>query len=503
MVQFVKEMHNHEPFSKWDSSMIQMRPFAKEHILCDKVTGFYPEGAGEKTMTFEVPKLNDLIDSMYLQIQMPGLDATAANRFSCYAWGLGYLMWQYAELKIGANKLHSTPSDFMEIMSELRAPAGKRLREMVFKWDNVSWHNLEDLSSRPFTMWVPLRFFFSDQPGNAIKLLGLQNNQIDVTVRLRPIHQWAVAMGMSGSGVMSSGVDTDLPLVNGAPLNWGSTGLKVDLMIGVVTLSQAEGDEMAARTHHIVYTHFQTTMNHTEERGVPFPLGSDQVKITNHSFRYPCRSLVMAIADGKRASIAPQDTDFGAGNSAYVADDHQLFKSGVRALMGNRVSLLEMNVLDDGCLGVTGGSDVTSAGVKKYSAATGLGPWLPKNRYDYRMAGETGEELEPLANLNIKFGGDNRIADDIPGSYFRLVQPFEHFRHMPRKGIYTYSFDDDSASDSVFSSGANLTQLTNVEFTFTASRVSTRENPLELYYWIEHWQILKAHNGQIHPKFNG
>lgn len=486
--------------SKWDRTMYFVQPFAREHITCDKITNFFKEGTGAKQIQFEIPKINDLIDGMYIVSKWPGLPkSTNAGNLACYVWGLGYAFWQSFELKIGNNRMAHVPSDYMEAMSELTSAPGKLLREMVFKWEDVSWHNLQEMSSRPFTLYTPLKLWFTEKAGNALNLGGLSQSSIDATLHVRAMKDFVVNVPFQDSGSMPHIQRDDVypKDSNGDSLTWASFEENpINLLISVVTLQQSVAQAMANQITHYVVTTFQTTVNPTEEHGVPFPLGSDRVQIINHPFRYPCRSVIWAIADANRTSLVTPAMDAAAMKP---------YTSGVRALYGARASLAEYNVLDDGCQVPDTFVDGVkfSAGIKKFSAETGRGPWLPKNRYDYRMGDDDGEEIEPLHQMTVKFSGDHRIDETLPGSYFRTVQPFEHWRRIPRMGIYTYSFDDDSASQTTYSSGANFTQLSNAELSFTASRKSTAANPLELHYWIEHWQVYKLQRGTIHVRFNG
>lgn len=485
--------------SKWNRTMYYMAPFAREHITCEKINNFYREGTGAKAIQFEIPKVNDLIDAMYIVSKWPGLPkSTNAGHLACYVWGLGYAFWQSIEIKIGSNKMAHPSSDYMEVMSELTAPPGKLLREMVFKWEDASWHNLQEMSSRPFTLYTPLHLWFSEKAGNALNLGGLGQSAIDATLHVRPMKNFVVSVPYSDSGTLPNiqGDDVMPKDAQGASLTWASfEETPINLLISVVTLHKEVANAMALQEMHYMVTDYQTTINETEEHGVPFPLGSDKVVLNNHPFRFPCRAVIWTIADANRASLMTPSID---------AANLRPYTSGVRALYGARASLSEYNVLEDGCQVPDAFVDGQkfSAAIKKFSASTGRGPWLPKNRYDYRMADEAGEKCEPLRQMAIKFGGDHRIDETLDGAYFRLVQPFEHWRRIPREGIYSYSFDDDSASQTVFSSGANMTLLNSPEFVFTANRKSTSTAPLELHYWITHWQIFKQTKGQVHKKFH-
>ena len=148
-----------------------------------------------------------------------------------------------------------------------------------------------------------------------------------------------------------------------------------------------------------------------------------------------------------------------------------------------------------------------SADVKRYCADSGAGPWLPRNRYDYRLADDAGVEVEPLKSLQIQLDGNNRWTEDQihPGAFFRLVQPLEHYNCATlRKGLYSLNFGGDHTLHHVASLGSdlNLTGHALADFEFTASRPSTATTPLELVLWFEHHQIYKVSGGTLKALFN-
>jgi len=56
------------------------------------------------------------------------------------------------------------------------------------------------------------------------------------------------------------------------------------------------------------------------------------------------------------------------------------------------------------------------------------------DKFNYGNAGE-----EPVTDANLQLNGHERF-DKREGSYFRLVQPFQHHTAIPKKQIYVYSF---------------------------------------------------------------
>ena len=61
------------------------------------------------------------------------------------------------------------------------------------------------------------------------------------------------------------------------------------------------------------------------------------------------------------------------------------------------------------------------------------------NKFNYTAFNTAKEAVEPVTSANLQLNGHDRF-DAREGSYFRLVQPFQHHTRIPGKHIYVYSF---------------------------------------------------------------
>ena len=64
---------------------------------------------------------------------------------------------------------------------------------------------------------------------------------------------------------------------------------------------------------------------------------------------------------------------------------------------------------------------------------------IDKNDYFNFAADDNGVVVDPLESAKILLNGHDRFSER-PGSYFRLVQPYQHHTRVPKKHIYVYSF---------------------------------------------------------------
>ena len=105
-----------------------------------------------------------------------------------------------------------------------------------------------------------------------------------------------------------------------------------------------------------------------------------------------------------------------------------------------------------------------------------------------------GPDTEPVESGLIFINGNRRFSER-SGSYFRLVQPFQHHTRTPYKKVYCYSFAL-SPEDATPSGSLNFTRVDTAHLaltfpeTFAEQRISGR-----IRSYARSWNILKVANG--------
>jgi hypothetical protein len=149
----------------------------------------------------------DLLYKTYVEVQLPYL-GTDGNAFE---WNneqgrLGYNLLDYVELDIGGQIIDKQYSEFMFLWDSLTSDiqTSAKLWAMVGKGKAAGASTLDDTTGcstqpatgrpvLPNTLYIPLFFFFTRNPGLALPLISLQYHEVKINV------QWNQPKTIAGS----------------------------------------------------------------------------------------------------------------------------------------------------------------------------------------------------------------------------------------------------------------------------------------------------------------
>jgi hypothetical protein len=150
-----------------------------------------------RKVTCTISRNGDLINRMYLQVDLPNLGATDA-----YNDWVGHGIVKSVEIEIGGQRIDKHYGDWLHIWNELSQTAGhwEGYRKMVEGTlpDDVT------LDSDARTVVVPLQFWFCRNPGLALPLIALQYHEVKVNI------EFASATDVSDSTTVTSGMNASL-----------------------------------------------------------------------------------------------------------------------------------------------------------------------------------------------------------------------------------------------------------------------------------------------------
>ena len=175
----------------------------------------------------KIPRHGDLLSDMYLTLQLPDIyNKRQPNGFSHeFAWvrQIGLRMISRVGLYVGGSKVQEYSSDWLAAKfqldqnldsfekwshlvgdhPEMYAPASGAYADPSGGYpDVVSYPGLANQLNAPTIpareVNIPLGFFFSDSPGLALPLIGLQYHDVEIQITLRPLRELYTILDLSG-----------------------------------------------------------------------------------------------------------------------------------------------------------------------------------------------------------------------------------------------------------------------------------------------------------------
>lgn len=147
-----------------------------------------------KKVTCLVSRNGDLINRVYLQANLPAVDAPTAS----FRWvdDVGHHLISEVELEIGGQRIDRQTGDWLQIWSELTVAAGHKVgyRKMIGSYPLYADDGTAIASSLQYygsdaktetTIWVPLQFWFCRNVGLSLPLIALQYHEVKINMTFR------------------------------------------------------------------------------------------------------------------------------------------------------------------------------------------------------------------------------------------------------------------------------------------------------------------------------
>jgi len=300
------------------------------------------------------------------------------------------------------------------------------------------------------TLYIPLLFWFCRNPGLALPLVALQYHEVKINIDFRPIGEclWAVTdIAATGSSAVSVTQAYQQSLV------------AASIYVDFIFLDTDERRKMASNPHEYLIEQLQYTGDES--------VGSSSNKI-KINFNHPCKELIWVVQPDANVDYC---SSLIPGNALYKVLGSQAFNytDAIDALppaihvFGGDTALSGTGAfISGGVFQMAGALDglVTSAATFGLSAGNAAGRTGTDNVFDavagttnngsyvsdagtYVLA-ETALDMHcwgenPVVTAKLQLNGQDRISER-EGSYFDVVQPFQHHTRAPDTGINVYSF---------------------------------------------------------------
>ena len=397
-----------------------------------------------RRVTCTISRNGDLAFRTYLQVTLPEIDQNMNSSGAVYARWLDYPGEQLiaqVEVEIGGQRIDRQYGDWMHIWNQLTMSSdqAKGYEQMVGQTTQLTYLTDPDFanvngpcaaSTGPAqvcaprnalpetTLYIPLQFWYCRNPGLALPLIALQYHEVKINLDLRPIGEclWAVTDLTSGSSVSSA---------------YQQGLVAASLYVDYVFLDTDERRKMAQNPHEYLFEQLQFTGDES--------VGSSSNKI-KLNFNHPCKELVWVVQPDANvdycSSLIAGETLFktlGAQPFNYtdaidaLPNAYQAF-GGVEATSG-----VDAFINASGLFESPDAAD--SAGNPVQSAVSDAGTFvLAETALNLHCWGEN-----PVVTAKLQLNGQDRFSER-EGTYFDVVQPYQHHTRAPDTGINVYSF---------------------------------------------------------------
>jgi len=415
-----------------------------------------------RRVTCTISRNGDLAYRTYLQLTLPEIGQTEA----AYARWLdfpGHQLVSQVEIEIGGQRIDRQYGDWMHIWNSLTQSKEQEVgyHNMVGQTTALTYitdPNFADIdtpcsSDAPrqtcaprkalpeTTLYVPLQFWYCRNPGLALPLIALQYHEVKINIDLRPIDEclWAtndIACSSGTSGKSTSGA-------------YSQSLVAASLYVDYIFLDTDERRRMAQNPHEYLIEQLQFTGDES--------VGSSSNKI-KLNFNHPCKELIWVVQPDRNVDYCASldcATDLfkllGAQPFNYT-DAYDALPNAFHAF-GAKDAL-------DGMVSASGFFDNVDADQLKAdtaSAEDGWGSGLqgadgPDDAAGGSLVSDAGTFVlaetalnmhcwgqNPVVTAKLQLNGQDRFSER-EGTYFDLVQPFQHHTRTPDTGINLYSF---------------------------------------------------------------
>jgi hypothetical protein len=422
-----------------------------------------------RRVTCTISRNGDLAYRTYLQVTLPEINQAMKNTAGAvYARWLdfpGEQLVSQVEVEIGGQRIDRQYGDWMHIWNQLTLTKEQErgyykmvgnTTQLTFMTD-PSFNNVDGPcdSSSPrqvcaprnalpeTTLYVPLQFWYCRNPGLALPLIALQYHEVKINLDLRPIDEclWAVSTltrDTGGSKVTQA---------------YNQSLVAASLYVDYVFLDTDERRRMAQNPHEYLIEQLQFTGDES--------VGSSSNKI-KLNFNHPCKELIWVVQSDQNvdycSSLDPTQvlyrtlgcqpfnyTDaidalpnaihaFGGPQSVAATNNSYIDASGLFQDAGAQDGVGASAWWNT--LGAAGDYNVPNLAPEGFeSNVSDAGTFvLTETSLDMHCWGDN-----PVVTAKLQLNGQDRFSER-EGTYFDLVQPFQHHTRNPDTGINVYSF---------------------------------------------------------------
>jgi len=425
-----------------------------------------------RRVTCTISRNGDLAYRTYLQVTLPEINQSMAGTtagYGVYARWLDFVGEQLisqVEVEIGGQRIDRQYGDWMHIWNQVTQTSEQQRGYFKLIGNTTQLTYLTDPTFASIagpcaangaptqvcaprnalpetTLYIPLLFWFNRNPGLALPLIALQYHEVKINLDIRPIGEvlWAVNTLSATSGTQSVTTAYQQSLV------------AASLYVDYIFLDTDERRKMAQNPHEYLIEQVQFTGDES--------VGSSSNKI-KLNFNHPVKELIWVVQPDANvdycSSLDASQLLFkvlGAQPFNYT-DSIDALPNALHAFGGPAETAGSQNfIASNGLFQMAGATDVPGVGATHewLGATTPDYPFTPNggaitgsslSDAGTFVLAETALDLHcwgenPVVTAKLQLNGQDRFSER-EGSYFDVVQPYQHHTRAPDTGINVYSF---------------------------------------------------------------
>jgi len=396
-----------------------------------------------RRVTCTISRNGDLAFRTYLQVTLPEINQSMSTvSDNVYARWLdfpGEQLIAQVEVEIGGQRIDRQYGDWMHIWNQLTMSSeqAKGYEQMVGQTTQLTYLTDPEFaavngpcaaSTGPAqvcaprnalpetTLYIPLQFWYCRNPGLALPLIALQYHEVKINLDLRPIGEclWAVNSLESAGSSVSAAYQQGL--------------VAASLYVDYVFLDTDERRKMAQNPHEYLFEQLQFTGDES--------VGSSSNKI-KLNFNHPCKELVWVVQPDANVDYC---SSLIAGETLFKTLGAQPFNytDAIDALPNAYQAF-------GGPTGIDGATAfINASGLFESEDAINSGTQSTVSDAGTFVLAETALNLHcwgenPVVTAKLQLNGQDRFSER-EGTYFDVVQPYQHHTRAPDTGINVYSF---------------------------------------------------------------
>ena len=434
-----------------------------------------------------ISRNGDLAYRTYLQVTLPeiGQDGCCGDVDDCdktFARWLDYpgeQLISMVEVEIGGQRIDRQYGDWMHIWNQLTLTAEQErgYNKMVGQTTQLTYltdPKFADVDSAcsamdvpaavcaprnalpETTLYIPLQFWFCRNPGLALPLIALQYHEVRINLELRPSDEVLFAVNNLTADVIPA---PSTGKTNGSSVkdtvSYQKSLVAASLYVDYVFLDTDERRRMAQNPHEYLIEQLQFTGDES--------VGSSSNKI-KLNFNHPCKELVWVVqpdanVDFCSSFLKATNLNMALGAQPFnYTDALDALLPSIGAFAGPDTVQGENAFINANGLFQDPGADAMMIGSQwgqdlgEDCDTNGLSAPFPISDHGDSGVSDAGAFVlaesaltmhcwgqNPVVTAKLQLNGQDRFSER-EGTYFDLVQPFQHHTRNPDTGINVYSF---------------------------------------------------------------